>query len=75
MQNTNQNEFRIERVIKTKGDKLYVKWKDYDILIISQYFAEPKSLGERLKLELGLSNYATKANLKIAARVDTLSFT
>ena len=27
---TNQQEFRIEKVIKRKGDKLYVKWKDYD---------------------------------------------
>ena len=25
--NTNQKEFRTERVIKRKGDKLYVKWK------------------------------------------------
>ena len=24
-------EFRIEKVIKRKGDKLYVKWKGYDI--------------------------------------------
>ena len=29
-QKTNQQEFRIEKVIKKKGDKLYVKWKDYD---------------------------------------------
>ena len=27
LQKTNQNEFRIEKVIKKKGDKLYVKWK------------------------------------------------
>ena len=27
---TNQKEFRIERIIKRKGDKLYVKWKGYD---------------------------------------------
>ena len=27
---TNQQEFRIEKVIKKKGDKLYVKWKCYD---------------------------------------------
>ena len=25
----NQKEFRIEKVIKRKGDKLYVKWKGY----------------------------------------------
>ena len=30
LQKTNQNEFRIERVLKRKGDKLYVKWKEYD---------------------------------------------
>ena len=30
LQKTNHKEFRIEKVIKRKGDKLYVKWKDYD---------------------------------------------
>ena len=30
LQKTNQQEFRIEKVIKKKGDKLYVKWKGYD---------------------------------------------
>ena len=30
LQNTNQEEFRIEKVITKKGDKLYVKWKGYD---------------------------------------------
>ena len=30
LQKTNQKEFRIEKVIKRKEDKLYVKWKDYD---------------------------------------------
>ena len=27
---TNQKEFRIEKKLKKKGDKLYVKWKGYD---------------------------------------------
>ena len=27
---TNQQKFSIEKVIKKKGDKLYVKWKGYD---------------------------------------------
>ena len=27
LQKTNQKEFRIEKVLKKKGDKLYVKWK------------------------------------------------
>ena len=30
LQKTNQTEFRVEKVIKWKGDKLYVKWKGYD---------------------------------------------
>ena len=30
LQKTNQQEFRIEKVIKKKGDKLKVKWKGYD---------------------------------------------
>ena len=30
LQKTNQKEFRIEKIIKRKGDKLYVKWKGYD---------------------------------------------
>ena len=28
LQGTNQKQFTIEKVIKRKGDKLYVKWKD-----------------------------------------------
>ena len=30
LQKTNEKEFRIEKVIKWKGDKLFVKWKGYD---------------------------------------------
>ena len=30
LQNTNQEEFGIEKVIKRKGDKLYVKWKGHN---------------------------------------------
>ena len=30
LQKANQQEFRIEKVIKRKGNKLYVKWKRYD---------------------------------------------
>ena len=32
LQKRNQLEFRIEKVNKKKGDKLYVKWKGYDSL-------------------------------------------
>ena len=35
LQKTNQKEFRIEKVIKRKGDKFYVKWKGYDDLFNS----------------------------------------
>ena len=30
LQKTNQKEFRIEKVLKRKGGKLYVKWKGYN---------------------------------------------
>ena len=39
--------------------------------IKKEYFPEPKSSGGRLKVALGLSNYATKADLKNATGVDT----
>ena len=35
LQNTNQEEFGIEKVIKRKGDKLYVKWKGHNNLFNS----------------------------------------
>ena len=52
LQKTNQKEFRFEKVIKRKGDKLYAKWKGYDISFnswidkkdivqMSEYFPEP----------------------------------
>ena len=30
LQKTNQEQIRIQKVIKRKGDKLFVKWKGYD---------------------------------------------
>ena len=29
LQKTNQKEFRREKVLERKGDKFYVKWKEY----------------------------------------------
>ena len=61
LQKINQKEFRIEKVIKRKDDKLYVKWKGYnnpfnswinkkDIVQMSEYFPKPKSLGLNVKV-------------------------
>ena len=30
LQKTSQQEFRIEKVLKRRGEELYVKWKGYD---------------------------------------------
>ena len=60
----------------------YVKWKDNnnsfyswidknDIVQISEFFPESKSSGRTVKVELDLSNYATKADLKNATGIDT----
>ena len=73
LQKTNQKEFRIEKVIKRKGNRLYLKWKGYDNLFNcridkkhsikkSQYFPPCRSSGGNI--ELDLSSYATKTDLK-----------
>ena len=73
LQKTNQKEFRVEKVIERKGDKLYAKQKGCDnsfnswidkkyIRYMSEYFPEPKSFGRKVKVELDLSNYATKTD-------------
>ena len=41
---------------------------------MSQYFPKPKSLGANAKVELGLANYAAKADLKNTVGVDTSCF-
>ena len=41
---------------------------------MSKYFPEQKSSGVRVKVDLDLSNYAAKADLKNATGVDTSKF-
>ena len=41
---------------------------------MSEYFPKPNSLGGTVKLELDLSNYATKADLKNAIGIDYSDF-
>ena len=41
---------------------------------MSEYFSKPKSLGRDMKVELDLSNYATKANLRNVSGVDRSNF-
>ena len=85
IQKTNQKEFRIKKVIKSQGNKLYVKWKGEDssfnswldkkiLLCKMSYFPEPHTNKNKKEVELDLSNCATKPNLKIATSVDTSQF-
>ena len=41
---------------------------------MSEYFPKPKPLGENMKVELDLSKYATKADLKKTTGVNTSDF-
>ena len=41
---------------------------------MSKYSPKPKSSGGRVKVELDLSNYVTKADLKIATGADTSKY-
>ena len=74
----NQKEFKFQKVIKTKGDKLYIKRKDFDHSFnnwidknnvfhnfpkyIVLIFQNQNLLGKNVKVGLDLFNYATKAN-------------
>ena len=74
MQKTNQKEFRTEKVLKRKGDKLLVKWKGYENSFnswTSQYFPKPSSHEENIKVEIDLSNYAKKKDINDITHVDT----
>ena len=56
IQKINQYEFKVEKVIEIKSDKLYVIWDGYDNSFnseidkkkkkMSEYFSKPKPLGE-----------------------------
>ena len=69
---TNRTEFSIKIVIKRKGDKLNVNWKSYNNWFDSLVDKCKKDI--EIKIELDLSNYATKSNWKLAATVDTSKF-
>ena len=86
LQKTNKEEFRIEKVIKKKGDKLYVKWKGYDnsfnswidkkdLVEMGQYFPKPyEPFGGDINVKVDLSNYVSKSDLKNESHVDASSF-
>ena len=85
LQKTDQKEFRIEKVIKEKGNKLSVKWKGYDssfnnwidkkdIYKMRDYLTDYKSRTSNVKVEISLSNNGTKEGLKNITHVDTSSY-
>ena len=93
LQKTNQEEFRIEKGIKRKGNKIYVKWKGYNNSFnswidkaslvqrtykryykMSQYYPPYKSSGNNIKVEIDLTNYATKNDLKNITHVDVSTY-
>ena len=82
---TNQKEFRIEKIIKKKENKLYVKWKGYDngfnswivkknYYKMGDYLTDYKPGHSNVKVELDLKNYASKEELKHITPVDTSIF-
>ena len=86
LQVANQEDFRIEKVSKKKGNKLYVKWKGYDnsfniwinkknLVKRSQYFPKPyEPFAGDINVKVVLPNYATKTDLKYVTHVEVSSF-
>ena len=83
LQNTSQIESRVEKVIKRKGDRLYVKWEGCDNLFNSWINMKDrirmgqcspelyKHSGGSIKVELDLSNYGMKTNRKKERGINT----
>ena len=77
LQETNQEEFRNEKAIERKGNKIFVNWKGYDNSVnswtdkntlykMSQYFPKPYgTFGRGINVKVNLSTYAAKAILKM----------
>ena len=85
MQKTNEKELTVEKVIKKKGDKLYVKCKGYDSSsnrcidkkrcnINEQIFPRTEFSGKNSESWIRLSNYITKADLKNLTGFDKSKF-
>ena len=51
LQKTNQEKFRIEKVIRKKSDKLYVKWNDMTIRLIVGLIKKTLYKNERILSE------------------------
>ena len=80
LQKTSQEKFRVEKVIKRKGDQLYVKQKGYDnsfnrLIENTLYFPKLlRSFGGNSNVKIDLSNYATKTDPKNVNHVNTSNF-
>ena len=61
LQKTSQEKFRIEKVLKRKGDKLYVKWKGYDNSFNSWINKKPRIKFPRIQFHcIKMSQYFHK---------------
>ena len=87
MEKPAHEELRIEKIIKRKTDKLFLKSKRYgdsfnssidkkDLLKkICQYSPKPfRSLGRNSSVKVDFSNHATKTDVKSVSHLDTSSF-
>ena len=86
LQKTNQKEFGIEKIVKKKVVNYMLSGKVMIIRVIvgliktislckMSYFSEPYTCNKnKIKVELDLSNYVTKSDLKNTTGVDTSNF-
>ena len=85
LQKTDPKEFRIEKVIKKKEINYMSNGRIMIIVLtvglikktyykMSDYLTDYKSRSSHVKVELSLSNYVTKKDLKNITHVDTSSY-
>ena len=81
MQKTNQQKFRVEKMIKRKRDKLFVKWKGFDSSFNSWinkkdlvYYCSIKMSQYFRNSNFSKSNYPAKKDFKSISHVHTSNF-
>ena len=74
LQKTSQKEFKIEKVLQREGDKLYIRWKEYDNSFNSWIIKKRSSCKQRIKMSHYFPKPFRNFGRNINAKVDLSTY-